>query len=262
MGSWRVVMAGTGNVSAVLGGLIRSRGHSIVSVAGRDIDKATLLAQAWGAEPTTSFDFTETKADLCILAVSDPALAGCAEWLHTGGMVTVHTAGSVPMGVLRPVAEHRGVLYPLQSLNANATMAPVIPFLVDGSTEEVAGFVADFARSLSQDVRRADDKERADTHLAAVLSSNFINHLMALTEDFCRMNDIPFIGLRPLLRETIERAFIVSPSDVQTGPAARNDIDTLKSHLVRLNETPELRDLYLVLSRSILERKGFDGGSL
>lgn len=262
MGSRKVVMVGTGNVSAVLGGLILSRGHSIVAVAGRDIARTAALASTWGAQPSTTFDFSGLRADLCILAVTDSAIQGCADWLRTGGMVTVHTAGSVSMDALKPIAENRGVLYPLQTLNAKATVVPEIPFLVDGSSEQVAGFITDFAHSLSYDVRRTNDKERADTHLAAVMSSNFINHLLALTEDFCRMKDIPFSGLRPLIMETVGRAFRNSPSKVQTGPAARNDLETLNSHLQRLADMPELGDLYRVFSRSILERRGFKGGSL
>lgn len=258
----RVVMAGTGNASTVLGRLVLRSGHSIVRVCGRDPVKAGRLAEEWGSEASTSFDLTEVDADLCIVAVSDRALKDCGRWLRVGGALTVHTAGSVEMGVLRSSAQRHGVLYPLQSLNANASAPTQIPFLVDGCTEEVCSFVSGFARSLSPLVSLADDRARADTHLAAVMSSNFINHLLALTEDLCRSRGVSFSTLRPLLNETLERAFRDSPSEVQTGPAARNDLETVGEHLRKLEDMPAIRETYLALTKSILDRMGFDDGPL
>jgi predicted short-subunit dehydrogenase-like oxidoreductase (DUF2520 family) len=260
MKSCRVIMAGTGNASTVLGRLIRRSGHTIVAVAGRQATKTRELANEWDARATSSFDFSGIEADFCILAVADHALYGCGEWLRAGDMATVHTAGSVPMDVLRSVAARFGVLYPLQSLNTNASSLPEVPFLVDGSSGEVKASLFDFAQTLSSDVRTANDAERADHHLAAVFSSNFINHLLALTEDYCRSKGISFSSLNPLVRETIERAFRDSPSNVQTGPAARNDLGTVERQSECLAEMPHLQSIYRIMTRSIRQRHGHDGG--
>jgi len=40
--------------------------------------------------------------------------------------------------------------------------------------------IADFARTLSQQVREADDAERLKLHLSAVLVNNFTNYLYTL----------------------------------------------------------------------------------
>jgi predicted short-subunit dehydrogenase-like oxidoreductase (DUF2520 family) len=258
----RVLMVGTGNASSVLGRMILRAGHSIVAVAGRDAGKTNALASEWSARAVDRFDFSGIGADLCMLAVSDQALGDCDAWLHTGDMVTVHTAGSVSMDVLRSVSERRGVLYPLQSLNSNATVLPETPFLIDGSTDDVTAFLSAFARTLSSHVIRADDTQRADYHLAAVVCSNFTNHLLALAEDYCRSRGIRFPILQPLVAETVGRAFRDSPSRVQTGPAARNDLGTVERHLDMLRDMPELRPVYLSLTRSILERYGHEKGAV
>ena len=258
----RVVMAGTGNAATVLGRMIIRAGHSIVAVAGRDAGKTEALASEWTARAVGRFDFRGIGADLCILAVSDQALSGCDAWLRTGDLVTVHTAGSVPMDALKSVSERRGVLYPLQSLNSNATVLPETPILIDGSTEEVASFLFGFAGTLSSQILRADDAQRADYHLAAVVGSNFTNHLLALAEDYCRSKDVLFPILRPLIAETVARAFRDSPSRVQTGPAARNDLGTVQRHLDMLRDMPELRSVYLAMTRSILDRYGNEEGAV
>jgi predicted short-subunit dehydrogenase-like oxidoreductase (DUF2520 family) len=254
----RISMVGTGNVSTVLGRLLLRTGHSIVSVSGRDKTRTEELAAEWGSESRFDFDVSDLEADFCILAVSDQAVRDSASWLRAGQTTTLHTAGSVHMEALKGSAVRYGVLYPLQSLNLNASMVPDIPFLVDGSTEETLHKVVAFARTLSEKVTRADDGQRADYHLAAVMSSNFINHLMASTEDYCRTRGLHLSNLQPLLLETLERAFRDSPSRVQTGPASRNDLDTIRRHLQRLEGMPELRDIYVSLSKAILKRHGHD----
>lgn len=262
MRRFRISMVGTGNVSTVLGRLLLKKGHSIVSVSGRERARTEELATEWGSEARFDFDVSDLDADFCIVAVSDQAVKDAGNWLRTGETTALHTAGSVPMHVLKGSAESHGVLYPLQSLNRNATEIPDIPFLVDGSTEETLLAVEALAHTLSEKVTRADDGQRADYHLAAVMSSNFINHLMASTEDYCRSRDLHLPQLQPLLLETLERAFRDSPSRVQTGPASRNDLDTMRGHLERLEGMPELRDVYSSLSKAIMRRHGHDADAI
>lgn len=252
----KVAIVGTGNVAIVLGRLVAEAGHAVVGVYGRDIAKAAGLAERLGSRACDSFDLRDADADLCIVAVSDAALKTCGTWLQTGGMLTVHTAGSVPMSALEGSGSRIGVLYPLQTLNAHSDAMPDIPFLVDGSSQETVERIIAFAKTLSATVQRADDEERIEIHLAAVIGSNLMNHLLSLTEEYCRSHGIQMGILRPLLRETLDRAFRMSPSKVQTGPAARNDIATLRLHLDRLGSMPDLHEVYLLLSRQILSRHG------
>ena len=47
---------------------------------------------------------------------------------------------------------------------------------------------------------------------------------------------IPFEILSPLIKETAEKINRLSPEDAQTGPAKRNDIETIHSHLDFLSD--------------------------
>ena len=62
---------------------------------------------------------------------------------------------------------------------------------------------------------------------------------------------IDFNLLKPLARETIEKAFYMMPELAQTGPARRNDVKTMQAHLEKLKENPELAGLYKQISGSI-----------
>ncbi len=247
----KVVLIGSGNVSSVLGKLMLAKGHEILQVISRNETHAALLAKELGAKADTEFQKVNPKADICVVAIADDALYTIDKTMDLNGLLIVHTAGSVSREVLQKTSTRYGVLYPLQSLRAGTVHIPEIPFLVDGNDDETSRDIYSFAASLSDKVSMATDEQRLKLHLAAVASSNFINHLLTLTEAYCEKEGVDFKLLFPLLSETVNRIQELSPSEVQTGPAIRNDQETIKKHLVMLSENPELQKIYLVMSKSI-----------
>jgi hypothetical protein len=67
---------------------------------------------------------------------------------------------------------------------------------------------------------------------------------------FCEDNELSFDLLRPLIRETFNKIDKISPEEAQSGPAIRNDKNTLKRHL-ELIKNPELKKVYKTLTASI-----------
>jgi hypothetical protein len=64
-------------------------------------------------------------------------------------------------------------------------------------------------------------------------------------------HQLSFDLLKPLITETAQKIQFAKPVDVQTGPAVRDDRETMKRHLELLNGSPELQQLYETLSDSI-----------
>lgn len=247
----KVVLIGSGNVSTVLGKLMLAKGHEILQVISRNETHAALLAKELGATADTELKKVNPKADICVVAIADDALYMIDKTLDLNGLLIVHTAGSVSREVLQKISTRYGVLYPLQSLRAETGYFPEIPFLVDGNDDETSRDIYSFAASLSDKVSMATDEQRLKLHLAAVASSNFINHLLTLTEAYCKKAGVDFKLLYPLLSETVNRIQDLSPSAVQTGPAIRNDQETIRKHLAMLSENPELQKIYNIMTMSI-----------
>jgi len=247
----KAVLIGSGNVSTVLGKLMLAKGHEILQVISRNETHAARLAKELDATADTDFKKVNPKGDICVVAIADDALYTINNKLHVKDQLVVHTAGSVSKEVLHKTSSRYGVLYPLQSLRAGTNHFPEIPFLVDGNDDETSRDIYSFAASLSDKVSMASDEQRLKLHLAAVASSNFINHLLSLTEAYCEKEGVDFKLLFPLLTETVNRINDLSPSAVQTGPAIRNDQETIKKHLGMLAENPELQKIYRVMSESI-----------
>lgn len=248
-----VILLGSGNTATVLAKLMTHYQHRIVQVWSRSFSNAQTLAQETGAEAISSLSQITADADVCVLAVSDDAIAGIASQLRLKKKVLVHTAGSVSINVLKNASPNYGVLYPLQSLRKEATSLPVIPFLVDGNSDEVKVFLHDFAKQLSGNVALAGDEQRLHMHLAAVIVSNFTNHLYAVTEAYCRQHELEFNMLFPLIQNVADRLQEGSAFDLQTGPARRNDAATIEKHLNLLKNDEQLYRLYQTITNSILQ---------
>lgn len=247
----RVVIIGSGNVASVLGKKFIQSGHEIVEVCGRNHAAVQELAARLNVPYTTDFNCINPNADLFVMAVADDAIATVARQLPLDKKLVVHTAGSVPMDVLKNSSRNYGILYPLQSLRKEIAVIPDIPFLVDGNTPDDLAVISEFASTLSPTVRQADDEQRLKIHLAAVMVSNFTNHLYALADQYCRQEKMDFTLLLPLISAIAERLRFFEPASVQTGPAVRHDQKTINKHLELLKAHPQLREFYELFTKSI-----------
>jgi predicted short-subunit dehydrogenase-like oxidoreductase (DUF2520 family) len=249
-----IVLIGSGNTASVLGGKMKEAGHRILQVLSRNVGHAALLAGKLGSDHTDKWNNLSLRGDIYLLAISDDAINNMDKEFNLDKKLIVHTAGSVPMDVLKVHSRNYGVLYPLQSLRKEIPSVKDIPFLIQANTNESLTLILDLALSISSVVVQTNDAARINLHLAAVVVNNFSNHLFALAEEFCKKENIRFELLIPIINETIERLGKFSPSQLQTGPAIRRDAATIKKHLEMLEKYPSLKILYEEFSRSIEER--------
>jgi len=247
----RIVIIGTGNVATVLGKKFLVAAHDIVQVYGRNKAHAEALADLLHTGYTTSLSQLDHTGNLYVLAVSDSAIPAMAAELQLDKKLVVHTAGSVSKNVLAPCSKNFGILYPLQSLRREMQALPEIPFLVDGNTEENLTLIADIAASFSNQVQQADDDQRLKLHVAAVVVSNFTNHLYTLARRYCLSENTDFQLLLPLIQAIAGRLHQFAPEEVQTGPAIRNDEPTIQKHLALLQQHPALQELYGWFTKNI-----------
>lgn len=251
-----IVMIGSGNVAAVLGRKFKAAGHHISQVFSRNASAASQLAYEWDTESTNYKSLVNKNADVYIVAVNDNAIIDATDDLKLHDKVVAHTAASVPKEVLKEVTSHYGVFYPLQSLRKDMKELPDVPIFFDGSDEKTKMVLEKLAHSIAEEkVTEAGDDARLKLHVAAVVVSNFTNHLYALAEEYCRKEGIDFKQLLPLIEETALRIKNISPKEAQTGPAMRHDAETIRKHLEFLKNHPQLKNIYVLLSESIGQMK-------
>lgn len=247
-----IVIIGSGNVASALGKKFKQAGHTISQIVSRNAPAATKLAYELDTESTNYPSIIKRNADVYIVAVSDDAIPVVANDIKLPGKVVAHTAASVNMDVLKPITEHYGVFYPLQTLRKEDETPPETPIFFDGSDELTKKRLESLANSISpQHVAQAGDDTRLKLHVAAVFVNNFTNYLYKLAEDYCNKEGIDFRELIPLIEETALRIKEISPSKSQTGPASRNDQETIQKHLELLGSHPQLKKVYAFLTASM-----------
>ena len=249
----KIVIIGSGNTATVLGRKLKAAGHQIVQVYGRNIKKAAELAKELESASASQWNHVNEHADVYLLAVSDNSIRDVSLKLQLPGKIIVHTAASVSKHVLKDASSRYGVFYPLQSLRADTEYMPDIPILIDAGDEATLNTLDTLAHSISDKVIETSDEERLKLHLAAVCCNNFVNHLYVLTENYCQKEGIDFSILIPLIKETAARPEHLLPTLSQTGPAIRNDQQTINSHLAALEKYQPLKAIYELFTKSIKE---------
>jgi predicted short-subunit dehydrogenase-like oxidoreductase (DUF2520 family) len=250
----KISIIGSGNVATVLGRLLKQKSFLIAEIVSRNKIHASNLAEELNAS-AVDIKTISKNSDVYIIAVNDDAIDTVSNQLSVDDKIVVHTCGSASIHILKKTSENFGVLYPLQSLRKEIAYSPVIPFLIDGNSNHSKNIITKLATSISDNVREASDEQRMQYHLSAVIVSNFTNHLFSLTKEYCKTNNIDFALLIPLIEEITNRLKTFNPSEMQTGPAIRGDVSTIQKHLALLKNFPELKNIYAVMSESILETR-------
>lgn len=244
-------IVGAGNVGTALAVALRRAGVEVRAVWSRCAANAEALARRVEAVAAADLRSMSERADVCIIAVSDNAIADVAQRLALGPATVVHTSGGTSIDVLRRF-EHRGVVYPFQTFSKGVNIDfGRVPVMVEAGCADDERRLLDLADQLSAKTMLAGSEQRLALHVAAVLAANFSNHLIALASEYLNSHGIDPTLLHPLLRQTVDKACTMPPLAAQTGPAARHDTATIGRHLEAISGT-ELADIYQLLTESII----------
>lgn len=257
-----VAIIGTGNVAWHLARVFEKNEILVTDIYGRDEDKAEEIGrQLYEVKINTELDFSESRADVFFVCVSDDAIAEvCSKALFPEGAIVVHTSGGRPLSdvqetlrIYHDMPVSSGVFYPVMTFTKGKAIDFLkIPIAIESENEETENLLLGLARAISNEVFLMNSKERAILHVSAVFSCNFTNHLWALSKAILDSENLEFDMLKPLIAETFKKAMASDhPADVQTGPALRGDDSSIKSHLDYLAEDEDLLEVYETLTKSI-----------
>lgn len=249
-----ISIIGAGNVGTVLGRVLTGLGYTIRQVFSREYANAARLAEELGAEAVQDPELIDKRSDVYIIAVTDDAVADLAAKLVLDDQLVIHTAGSVSREVLSRTSSNYGVLWPMKMLRKPMTGPGAVTTVIDGSSPSVVSRIEKIAKQFSEHVLYAGDEQRLKMHAVAVMVSNFTNHMYHLAADYCEKEGIDFASFHTIIEESARQVQHAHPSEVQAGPAFRNDTGTMEKHRQLLTGYPALARLYDVLSDSIIEK--------
>ena len=189
------------------------------------------------------------KADIFILAVSDSSISDILKHLNKNYFV-IHCSGATSIEVFNNF-KRAGVMFPIQTINRRKNISfNDIPFCIEAKNKNDLELIKILVISLEGKYECLNSNQRANIHLSAVWINNFVNHMISKGKKICLENNISFSLMEPILKKTINQAINYNPDELQTGPAVRNDKDTLGLHLNLIKDVND-KKLYEIITKSI-----------
>ncbi|MCU0473860.1 MAG: DUF2520 domain-containing protein [Bacteroidales bacterium] len=251
---YNLSFAGAGRVAGALCMKMHHSGIKILQVVSETETYGKPLAGSCNAEWSEVLNFHDTN-NIIIVAVPDHRLKEVIKSIRCHeSTIVAHTAGSYGLEVFPSSVKRKGVFYPLQTFTKgrNITFRD-LPFILEASDTGTGEMLKKLAESIGGKTWFIDHERRKKLHLAAVFVNNFINHMLAAGKELASQDRLPFDILEPLIMETISKALENGPENSQTGPAVRNDVDTIEKHLNLLSFSPELQNVYREVTLSIMK---------
>ena len=247
----KIVFIGAGNVATHLAFELKKKNFDIVQIYSRTIDSANQLASLLKTKFCTKIEDVVTDADIYIFSVKDSVLSELIHNLPKNNGLLLHTAGSMPIDIFENVSTRYGVIYPFQTFSKNRTIDfEKVPLFIEGNNKIVEDNIAMIADALSEKVFRLSSEKRKQVHLSGVFACNFTNYMYTLAENILSKENIPFDVVLPLIDETASKIHTMNPSQAQTGPAIRYDLNVIEKHLSLIGDQ-NIRDLYEEISKNI-----------
>ena len=250
---YNLSFAGAGRVAGALCMAMYRAGHNIISIVSESGTGGRPLAGECNSSWSPDLIFNEST-DIIIIAVPDNRLEEALSRIKCSpDSIVAHTAGSYGLEIFPDHLTNKGVFYPLQTFSKGRQIDfNGLPFLLEASGENCARILENLALSVNGKVNYVDTERRKKIHLAAVFICNFTNHMLTTGKEIASGAGAPFEWFEPLIRETVSKALENGPEASQTGPAVRNDRNTIEKHMELLSLSPDIQKLYYEVTQSII----------
>lgn len=261
-----VGVVGAGKVGAVLGAALARAGHEVVAVSAVSQASRERAADLLPGVPVRPVPEVVTAAELVLLAVPDDALADLARGLSTtgvwqAGQIVAHTSGRHGAAVLDAVRAHHAfpiAMHPAMTFTGSALDLERLHECCFGVTadEAILPIAAALVLDMGAEPVTVAEEDRIAYHCALAHGSN---HLVTLTSQAMQILDSagvdqPAHVLRPLLYAALDNALRLRDAAL-TGPVARGDVGTVRTHLEVLRErVPDVLTTYRALATATTAR--------
>lgn len=249
-----VYIIGSGNLAWHLSGGLTAAGIPLQGIVARNAPEGRRLAKKSGTHYYPSVHTIKEENALFFCCVSDDAIGEIINTLPINKSIIVHCSGMHPLPLKTATNDTRrfGVFYPVQSFNKRLQVDwKQIPVCIEAGDAATERLLASLAKKVAGKVYKINSATRAYVHLAAVFANNFGNAQFAIAQEVLHLKGVGFDILRPLILQTSAKVQHSLPDSVQTGPALRNDLRTIRAHKNLLKEAPELGKIYADLTRFI-----------
>ncbi len=273
-----LAIIGPGVVGTAIARVACRVGYRIIALAGgSNPDRSRELAHAVGGATVCGTAEAAAAGQLVLLTVKDAAIELLCRQLASAGALNgrqtvAHCSGALPADVLDPARQAGcavGSIHPLQTFPDVESAIARIPgthWFIEGDPAARSP-LEDLARAMGGYPQTLSAGKKTLYHAAAVFSANYLTTLLDIAlELYGRAGierDQARQAMAPIVRATVENALEHGTADALSGPIARGDVETVRSHLDALAEiddalattyrTVGLRTVELALQKGTIE---------
>ena len=245
---------GSGNVATHLAIALNAKGFTIDTILSQTLQNATELASKVDARGIDQLNQLQQTSDLYIISLKDDVIDTYLKGLNLKNQYVVHTSGSYETSKLAKLSSKTGSFYPLQTFNKNVYVEfNSIPIIIESKDSAIIKSLLDVAETLTNTIHILTASQKKALHISAIGINNFTYFILSKSKNYCKINNLEFSLLEPLLKQTIDSfSNEENPLQKQTGPAKRGDLTIIKNHIEALSGDKEFQALYKDLSQYIL----------
>lgn len=239
-----ITIIGTGKVATFWTNLLQNHKIYRLFCSGSTQEKTEEFSKLHGV--TSNFNLNSFESDLILVCVQDRNIENVVKTIPKG-TITLICSGTYS---IQAHTENIGIVYPLQSMNEEIdTKIDHVYFLTE-LNDSIRNKVESWLHTIDAKWSMASEIDRINAHLCAVIVNNFTYYILETGLDEIRKRNLSIDWFKPLIKRTFENAML--QQDLQTGPAQRGDIQTIKKHISLLEG--ESKDLYEILSSKIAKK--------
>lgn len=234
---------GAGKVGQAVSAYLKQNGFHIVGFYSRSIQGQNRANTRVGVSGEMSLVSLVSKSDVVFITTGDDQIELVADQIgnqeiEITNKIFVHMSGAHNISVLESLKDKGGICYSLHPLQSFASVDDAISklphtvFSLEGVGDERFGKILD---TLGNKYFRLKSDQKAQYHMAACIISNYM--VSVLDMGFQVLANIgvdhalAYEAFAPLIRGTAENIIALGTEKALTGPIARGDIKTIKTHL-------------------------------
>ncbi len=255
----RIGFIGAGVVGTALAVRLSEFGYSIVAVADLRSEAAEKLAgRIPGCKSHKTNQAVAENSDLVFVTTNDENIGSVAVGLHwRAGQNAVHCSGAASLDILHPAREagaNVGSFHPLQTFASDEQALSNLPgstFAIEAEGE-LFETLKEMAEALGGRWIKLNPENKPLYHAAAVFAGNYpvtlMNVAVTLWEQMGFSKKEAQGALLPLMQGALNNLASGGLAESLTGPVARGDLGTIKSHLNNLRDkSPDFLHMYCCL---------------
>lgn len=257
----RIAFIGAGKAGISLGAYFYSRGLKISGYLSRSADSSLSAAELTSS--TAFLDLPDLVASSQMIFISTPDAAIEKTWkrlvkCNINGKFICHISGSLSSGVFVGIEEIGAYgysvhpMFAFSSRDGNFEGLDKAFFTIEGSKDKLDE-VRDIFRCLGNRTFIIDKSQKHLYHASNVMVSNLVTALLSIGAESFERCGVPegdaLQALMPLIKKNIDNIAKKGFTDSLTGPAERNDIETIMKHMNVLEK--DERMIYSLLTKRL-----------